>query len=205
MDKGSKRYTLKQSLKRSLGNGVELQEAVKLPESEDLNEWIAMNTMEMYNTATLCWGFISDFCTEKCCPQMTAGKKFTYLWQDGKKYPKATSVSASQYVELLFAWVSERIDDNSVFPEDGSFGKNFVPSCCQIWKRLARVYFHIYHHHWEQIETLKAESHINTCFKHLYFFASEFSLMTAEDFSPVEDLVKKLQERLIAENQQLQQ
>lgn len=37
---------------------------------EDLNEWIAMNTIELYNTMNLCYGIVSEFCTDSSCPQV---------------------------------------------------------------------------------------------------------------------------------------
>jgi hypothetical protein len=43
--KDSVRYSLKQSLKKSLGQGTDLKEAVKCPQGEEENEWIAMNSI----------------------------------------------------------------------------------------------------------------------------------------------------------------
>jgi len=85
IQQGSKQYTLKQSLKASLGNGNMIKESVKLPPGENVNEWIAMNTIELYNTMNLCYGIVSEFCSETTCPQMTAGPKVTYFWADIKK------------------------------------------------------------------------------------------------------------------------
>lgn len=39
-----------------------------------------------------------------------------------------------------------------------------------IYKRLFRVYAHIYHSHFKQVCTLDEEAHLNTCFKHFIFF-----------------------------------
>ena len=39
-----------------------------------------------------------------------------------------------------------------------------------IYKRLFRVYAHIYHSHFKQICMLDEEAHLNTCFKHFIFF-----------------------------------
>ncbi len=41
-------YGLKQIAKMTLGSG-NLEIAVELPEGEDLNEWLAVNTIEFYN------------------------------------------------------------------------------------------------------------------------------------------------------------
>jgi len=190
--KDTLRYTLKQSFKKSLGQGVLMKEAVKCPEGESVDEWIAMNTLEIYNSTNLCFGFVSDFCTPKSCPTMTAGPKYSYLWQDDKIYTKPTSVSASEYIELLMSWVSSTLDDVSIFPQSGKFPKTFLPIVKKIWKRLARVYFHIYYHHWKQIEALNAESHVNTCLKHFFYFSSAFQLVSDEDLEPMSEIAKQI-------------
>jgi hypothetical protein len=58
--------------KESLRTGLEMRQAVKLPNGEDRNEWIAMNTIEQFNTLTMVYDIIADFCTVKSCPLMSA-------------------------------------------------------------------------------------------------------------------------------------
>lgn len=48
IEKGTKGYGLKQLAKMTLGTG-NLEMAVELPDGEDLNEWLAVNTIEFYN------------------------------------------------------------------------------------------------------------------------------------------------------------
>jgi MOB kinase activator 1 len=191
---GSRQYTLKQSLKASLGNGQMIKESVKLPPGEDMNEWIAMNTIELYNTMNLCYGIVSEFCTETSCPQMTAGPKVTYFWADNKnKKEKPVSLPAPEYIEKLVVWISEQLDDQTIFPENSSdFGKNFLPTAKKILSRMFRVYAHVYHSHWEKVKSLGAEAHINTCFKHFYYFTNEFQLIDDKDMEPMKSLIDKL-------------
>jgi len=65
-----------------------------------------------------------------------------------------------------------QIDDPSVFP--GQFGEPFPPNFMEvvrtIFKRLFRVYAHIYHSHFKQVCSLGEEAHLNTCFKHFIIF-----------------------------------
>ena len=44
-------HTMQATMKATLGGG-ELQNTVKLPEGEDLNEWIAVNTVHFFNVRT---------------------------------------------------------------------------------------------------------------------------------------------------------
>eukprot|EP01112_Ceratiomyxa_fruticulosa_P017274 TRINITY_DN534_c0_g1_i6.p1 TRINITY_DN534_c0_g1~~TRINITY_DN534_c0_g1_i6.p1 ORF type:complete len:216 (-),score=47.87 TRINITY_DN534_c0_g1_i6:419-1066(-) len=188
---GSSYHTLKQSLKASLGTGYIIRESVKLPEGEDLNEWIAMNTVELYKTMNMCYGILSEFCTESTCPQMTAGAKVTYYWAESKK-DKPVSLPAPDYIEHLILWVSEQLDNPDIFPVSSAFGKQFLPTVKKILSRMFRVYAHIFHSHWEKVKALGAEAHINTCFKHFYFFVSEFELVEEKDLQPLQPLIDKL-------------
>jgi hypothetical protein len=49
---------------------------------------------------------------------------------------------------------------------DSSYPKKFHSICSTIYKRFFRVYAHIYHAHFKQIQALGADAHLNTCFKH---------------------------------------
>lgn len=102
--KGTKRYELHKHAKATLGSG-NLRLAVALPESEDLNEWLAVNTVDFFNQINLLYGSITEFCTPKQCPVMSAGPKYEYLWADGKTIKKPIKVSAPEYVDFLMTWV----------------------------------------------------------------------------------------------------
>ena len=43
-----------------------------------------------------------------------------------------------------------------------------------VFKRLFRVYAHIYHTHFSHLMSLGAETHLNTCFKHFVYFIDQF-------------------------------
>jgi hypothetical protein len=70
------------------------------------------------------------------------------------------------------------MDDPSIFPQH--YGEPFPPCfqdvICAIFKRLFRVYAHIYHSHFKHVCALKEEAHLNTCFKHFMYFTEVCSL-----------------------------
>jgi hypothetical protein len=37
-----------------------------------------------------------------------------------------------------------------------------------------------------------AEPHVNTCFKHFYYFVTEFELLPAKEMEPLLELVKQI-------------
>lgn len=61
----------------TLGSGNMLL-AVELPNGEDLNEWLAVNTIEFYNEISILYGTLVEFCTPDQCPNMSAGPKYYF-------------------------------------------------------------------------------------------------------------------------------
>ena len=90
--------------------------------------------------------------------------------------------------------VQNQLDDESVFPSKIGvpFPKNFQTIIKTIFKRLFRVYAHIYHAHFPRIVSLGEEAHLNTSFKHFIFFVLEFSLVEKKELAPLDDLTKIL-------------
>lgn len=75
----------------TLGSG-NMSLAVELPQGEEKNEWLAVNTIEFYNEISILYGTlmevssllnmciiinitIKQFCTPEACPIMSAGPK----------------------------------------------------------------------------------------------------------------------------------
>eukprot|EP01092_Planopodium_desertum_P001559 TRINITY_DN12377_c0_g1_i2.p1 TRINITY_DN12377_c0_g1~~TRINITY_DN12377_c0_g1_i2.p1 ORF type:complete len:133 (-),score=18.76 TRINITY_DN12377_c0_g1_i2:67-465(-) len=125
---------------------------------------------------------------------MSAGPKYEYHWADGEKVKKPIKVSAPIYVDYLMTWVQAILDDEKVFPSrvDVPFPKNFKAIVKRIFKRLFRVYAHIYYSHFDKIINLGEEAHLNTCFKHFYYFIEEFDLVEKRELAPLSDLITNL-------------
>ena len=78
-----------------------------------------------------------------------------------KNYLKPTKLPAIKYILELLQWVRDILDDPEVFVTSGPFPRNFHSIIKQIWKRLARIYFHLYREHWDKVKELEAESHVS--------------------------------------------
>jgi len=191
--KKEKRLELHEYCQQTLGAG-NLKEAVRLPKGEDFNEWLAVNCVDFFNEISLLYGCISEYCTEKQCPIMSAGPKYEYLWMDGVKYKKPHKCSAPEYIDLLMTWVEDQINDPQVFPVESGieFPKDFRNVVKTLLKRLFRVYGHIYHHHINKIIALDCEAHLNSCFKHFIYFVKEFQLVDEKELAPLADTIKFL-------------
>ena len=150
---GTKRYELHKQAQATLGTG-NLHEAVQLPDGEDVNEWLAVNTVDFFNEINLLYGVIAEFCTEQNCPVMCAGPKYEYMWADGLTVKKPIAVSAPKYVDFLMGWVQNQLDDEKLFPTQLGvpFPDDFQERVQNIFRRLFRVYAHIYYSHFAQIQ-----------------------------------------------------
>ncbi|MDP2434253.1 MAG: Mob1/phocein family protein [archaeon] len=175
--------------KATLGSG-NLRQAVVLPPGEEIDEWLAANTVDFFNQISLLYGSITEFCTKQSCPVMQASPKYEYHWAS-ETVKKPIRVSAPEYVDLLMEWVQQKLDEPTIFPPsiDDPFPPGFKMHIKDIFRRLFRVYAHIYHHHHERIISLGEEAHLNTCFKHFYFFISEFNLVDKSQLVPLQDII----------------
>lgn len=70
-------------------------------------------------------------------------------------------------------------------PPGVPFPKNFQQVCTKILTRLFRVFVHVYIHHFDSILSMGAEAHVNTCYKHFYYFIREFSLVDQRELEPL--------------------
>ncbi|KAJ6426889.1 hypothetical protein OIU84_022475 [Salix udensis] len=202
---------LRKHIDATLGSG-NLREAVRLPPGEDLNEWLAVNTVDFFNQVNLLYGTLTEFCTPENCSTMSAGPKYEYRWADGVQIKKPIEVSAPKYVEYLMDWIETQLDDESIFPQrlghlqvsddflgcgdvrglGAPFPPNFKEVVKTIFKRLFRVYAHIYHSHFQKIVSLKEEAHLNTCFKHFILFTHEFGLIDKKELAPLQELIESI-------------
>ena len=58
----------------------------------------------------------------------------------------------------------------------------------QILTRLFRVFVHVYIHHFDRLVAIGAEAHVNTCYKHFYYFVRQFDLVGERELEPLEQM-----------------
>ncbi|KAL7722933.1 Mob1/phocein family protein [Entamoeba marina] len=190
IQKGTLRYDMHKLVKEGVASG-DLIHAVKLAEGQNLYEWLSVNCFDFVETLQLIYSSVSDFCNETSCPQMSAGPSIEYLWIIDKK---PTSLSAQRYCEELFFWVNEQFDNNKIFPDEFTDKppRKFMEVTQKIFKRLFRVYAHMFYSHMEHLKSVSMDDIALQGFKHFYFFCREFKLLTKEDFSPLEKMIEDL-------------
>jgi len=186
--------------------GQDLQKSVNPPEDwdETHEDWIAVRFVEFFNRAKLLYDVIEKqgACNPENCKDFKVNQ-FEYLWQDAKDpvYKTATAVPAPVYIALLFDWVDEQIEDDTVFPktDDQQFPQDFVKKyATKMFTRLFRVFTHIYYSHFGDLETLSAVPHADTFLLQYYFFVTEFKLIKAKEMEPLQMKIDKLCESFSA-------
>lgn len=193
---GSRRFQLHKHANATLGAG-DLLEAVRQPVGEDLHDWLTVNVTDFYNEISLLYGVLMDTCTPVCCPIMSAGPKYEYKWADGVRIKKPIRCSAPKYIDYMMTWVQTTLDDEKVFPVrvGEPFPTNIMDVIRSMFKRLFRVYAHMYIAHFQVLQEMGAEPHLNTCFRHFMLFVTEFDLIDPQELAPLQDLIAKLCQR----------
>jgi len=172
---------------------------VKKPEEEKLGEWLTENAVEIYKEIEFIYGVLKDYCTKDSCSSMTAGRRFEYLWADGDKYVQPVKLPASEYVKMLMVWVQHGLEPYAQKIKAGTAGdyradREWRKTLRNIFKRLFRVYAHIYHSHMKVVKDLGVSKHVNTSLKRFVFFVHEFKLISFQHMEPLADLIKKMTE-----------
>ena len=152
-----------------------------------------VTAVDFFNQINLLYGTLTEFCTSEKCPIMSAGSKYEYLWKD-ESMKRPEPKSAPVYIDLLMTWVQRLIDDESVFPQKVGvpFPSTFMKTIKSIYRRLFRVFAHIYYSHLDQVVTLGLEAHLNTTLKHFVFFVREFNLVPNAELAPLQSFIEKL-------------
>ncbi|ELP86886.1 Maintenance of ploidy protein mob1, putative [Entamoeba invadens IP1] len=188
-EKGTIRYDLHNFFEKAKSGDI--INGVKCPEGQNLYEWLSVNGFDFLDEIQLLYSPISDLCTPSNCPQMNAGPQFEYLWMVDKK---PTSMPAQQYCSELFIWASELFDDQSIFPEEfkDKPPKKFMDTITKIFKRLIRVYAHMFYSHMDDLKGNGNDQVAMQSFQHFFFFCREFKMLSKDDIAPLEPIINEM-------------
>lgn len=191
LPKGTLRHDLHIKIKDDINNG-DILNAVKCPEGQNINDWIAVNCFDLFNEINLTYSSITALCTESTCPMMNGGPKMEYVWVENGKQLR---LSAPEYCDRLFTWVQSCFDDTSIFPVEFTSQappKKFAETVKKIFKRLFRVYAHMFHNHMDHLEQLGIQGIALRGFKHFYAFCRQYKMLNKNDVSPLLSLTQDL-------------
>ncbi|GAA6021036.1 hypothetical protein JCM8202_003822 [Rhodotorula sphaerocarpa] len=154
---------------------------VALPKYVDVNEWVAVNLVDLFNNLNLYYSVVTEFCTVESNPTMSAGPGMDYTWIDASR--KRVKLPAPQYIDYVLTWVEGLIKDEAVFPTKAGreFSPNFPSVARHIYTQLLRIFAHLYHAHYEVYLHLSMEGHLNSLFAHFLTFGREFDLLEPKE------------------------
>lgn len=166
---------------------------VQLPKYVDYGEWIALNIFELFNNLNQCYGVIAEYVTPEEYPTMNAGPRTNYLWVDSNG--QAVNLPACQYIDYVLTWISNKVNDQSVFPtkSGGAFPPNFLKDCKNISRQMFRIFAHIYHNHFDKFVHLSLEAHWNSFFAHFISLIKEYNLLDRSELEPLLPLIENLE------------
>ena len=70
--------------------------------------------------------------------------------------------------------------------------KDFQATVKTLFKRLHRVFVHVYIHHFEALKELGLEAHVNQCYKHFHYFVLHFHLVEKKELEPLKEMSDNL-------------
>lgn len=108
--------------------------------------------------------------------------------------PRPVKLPAPDYCASLFTWADALLADPAALPQarDAPFPPAFRAAVAPLFKRLARVFAHLYHAHFAHVEAIGAVPHLNTVFKHFVAFGRAHALVPERELDPVRELVDAL-------------
>ena len=202
----------------TLGTG-DLRKAVLPPPGMPVEQWVAAGTTIFVQHTARLHAMLSAHCTPDSCPAMTAGPRCEYLWADdeagGESLQENPPISsqrlcAAAHVGRLLAWAQLQLDELQL-AGSGTAGSGGDAACGAagdrdrrayayflervqlVYRRLARVFAHIYLEHAEHVSSLGVERLLNSTFKHFVYFGFEFELLEqGADLQPLEPVVRRL-------------
>eukprot|EP00930_Biecheleria_cincta_P058222 TRINITY_DN4407_c0_g1_i1.p1 TRINITY_DN4407_c0_g1~~TRINITY_DN4407_c0_g1_i1.p1 ORF type:complete len:216 (-),score=42.31 TRINITY_DN4407_c0_g1_i1:3-650(-) len=185
----------------SLGT-EDVRASVVKPSHVDEDTWIASKSKLILEEVVRVVHLLEDLCTDESCPVMCAGKDTKYSWAD-EANPNPVQLTAPEYMRVLVDWAHSKLFSKELIPVDGSpMPRNLRSNLSIIFRRVFRVYAHVYRHHLEPIRSCGAEAHINCCFKHFLYFVLHFRLVTRAEMAPLDSLIKKMAGELLDQFEQ---
>mmetsp|Transcript_5459 Transcript_5459/g.6905 ORF Transcript_5459/g.6905 Transcript_5459/m.6905 type:complete len:303 (+) Transcript_5459:202-1110(+) len=185
----------------SIGAIADREPDMALPELEKLaaveaeKEWLAANTVDFFNEVSLLYGMVENFHHQSS--RIASYRELQEEWKTKKKtirlppfnkgFPEGF-VHASLngdgdgivYVNNVIVWLEDIIDNPGVFPEleDETFPDDFKTKYLpEMFKKMLRIFAIVYSVCWPIVVEYEADAHINTCFKHFYFFMKRYNLL----------------------------
>lgn len=118
------------------------------------------------------------------------------MWCDGVTFVDPISIPARTYMKFCLLWTQQHLKDPKVIT--AAPNSSYSTDCLSTWKmmyrRLLRVYAHLYINHLGDFENLGAIGSVLHCmFRRFLLYGIESGLTSKKELLPVKGVLKKLQ------------
>lgn len=169
---------------------------ITCPPGEDVQEWIASNTIKFYIDLSLLYESVTDEANSKY-PSPGSGfpPGYKYFWiEDNKEGGETKEVSGPVYIENALKWIDKSFDDKQMYPRSRKedFSSDFLDETYQKMVMMFRIFAIFFYFEFGKISQ-EIQGMLNTQFKHFIFFCNHFDLMVdSQEAGPLGDLVAKI-------------
>ena len=181
----------------SMSEQIPLQQ-LQVPLGVHEFQWFAQHAVHFYDSIAMFYQRVSRICTKASCPIMNAGPKYHYHWKQSTT-GKLVQLNAPLYCHHLFQWILEQFNDRLVFPLPDSPTENSVPMdsfapvfrqvISSIFRRLFRVFAHLYYAHFTRLQSIGMAKPLNQRFLHFASFALYYHLIPPAELMPLRPLL----------------
>jgi MOB kinase activator 1 len=164
------------------------------PSTYTIPDWIIVNCVDFLNRIETICRASSLFCTVVTCPMFNAGPKYQYFWEDADTAP--VQMSAPDYFSTLKRWIKRALSNRKLFPREP--GIPFSPEARETietaYRRLFRVFAHLYTCHFAVLQKQGFEKTVNTLLTHFIVFSLNYSLIPEEELEMLEPVFRSIGE-----------
>eukprot|EP00924_Labyrinthula_sp_SR-Ha-C_P011452 maker-scaffold_46-snap-gene-1.103-mRNA-1 protein AED:0.00 eAED:0.00 QI:117/1/1/1/1/1/2/101/297 len=152
-------------------------------DQEEIDEWVAENCIDFYNTIYLLYGLITEENhTWKIISEAKSGypKGVTFYWKY-KHQSEAIILPCDSYIKEIFNWLETQIEDNNIFPVDENipFSKSFYKISRKIFSRILRIYLIIFSN--DCLYKGKEIKHLVFSLRHFLYFGWYWDLLKQQE------------------------
>ncbi|PAV78642.1 hypothetical protein WR25_12813 isoform B [Diploscapter pachys] len=169
-----------------------MEKVTALPTGIEKREWIATNTLAIFDHVNALCGSLSEICVPVSCPYMNfpGTSKAQYMDEKGKRH----TYSAMQYMDCVMSSVEKTSRNESIFPTKygSEFSSDFEPTIRRIMKHLWHCLGHLYHKHWDHLGQLELRPQCALVMVHMAKLSKHFQLLDPKDEQLLNSTVQQI-------------
>lgn len=118
------------------------------------------------------------------------------MWCDGVTFKQPISIPARTYMKFCLLWTQQQLKDPKVITTapNALYSADSLSTWKMMYRRLLRVYAHLYINHQEDFEKIGALGSVLQCmFRRFLIYGIESGLTSKKELFPVKEIFKKVQ------------